>query len=99
VGYASYRLKNHPLQLYSYMGIHVLPKLEDAAANKYNFPSYRQHNFGFRYSPKKIKNLDFHLILVSKVPLTNTKLHPVQQYNKVGLWHFNGLINWKLAKN
>jgi hypothetical protein len=99
VGYASYLFKNHPLQLYSYMGIHVLPKLEDAAANKYNFPSYRQHNFGVRYAPKKIKNLDFHLIFVSKVPLTASTLNPVQQYNKVDLWHFNGLINWKLGKN
>lgn len=99
VGYASYRFKNHPLQLYSYVGIHALPKLEDVAANKYNFPSYRQHNFGLRYAPKKSKNLDFHLILVSKTPLTVTKLLPVQQYNKVDLWHFNALINWKLAKN
>ena len=99
VGYASYRFKNRPLQLYTYMGIHVLPQLEDAAANKYNFPSYRQHNVGLRYAPKKIKNLDFHLIWVAKEPLTTKKLLPVQQYNKVDLWHFNGLINWKFAKD
>jgi hypothetical protein len=99
VGFTSYRFKNRPLQLYTYMGIHVLPQLEDAAANKYNFPSYRQHNVGLRYAPKKIKNLDFHLIWVAKEPLTTKKLLPVQQYNKVDLWHFNGLINWKFAKD
>jgi histidinol phosphatase-like enzyme len=31
--------------------------------------------------------------------LTNQKLLPTQQYNKVDLLHFNGLINWKLAKD
>jgi histidinol phosphatase-like enzyme len=76
-----------------------LPDLQNAAANKYNFPSYRQHNLGLKYIPKKVKNLDVHLILVVKEPLTNQKLLPTQQYNKVDLLHFNGLINWKLAKD
>lgn len=99
VGYASYRFEDLPLQLYTYAGVHLLPSLQDAAANKYNFPSYRQHNLGLRYASKKIKNLDFHLILMVKEPLTTKKLLPVQQYNKVDLWHFNGLINWKLHKS
>lgn len=99
VGYASYRFKNRPLQLYTYQGIHVLPQLEDAAANKYNFPSYRQHNVGLKYASKKIKNLDFHLIWVAKEPLTTKKLLLIQQYNKVDLLHFNALINWKLVKD
>ncbi|MCM0041633.1 MAG: hypothetical protein NBV61_02585 [Algoriphagus sp.] len=99
VGYASYRFKKLPLQLYTYMGIHVLPQLEDTAANKYNFPSYRQHTIGLRYAPKKFKNLEFQLIGVAKEPLTTKKLLPIQQYNKVDLWHFNGLINWKFAKD
>ena len=99
VGYASYRFEDLPLQLYTYAGVHLLPSLQDAAANKYNFPSYRQHNLGLRYAPKKLKNLDFHLILMVKEPLTTKKLLPVQQYNKVDLWHFNGLINWKLNKD
>jgi hypothetical protein len=97
VGYVSYRFENLPLNLYS--GLHFLPSTQDADANKYNFPSYRQHNIGLRYTPKKLKNLDFHLILMVKEPLTNQKLLPVQQYNKVDLWHFNGLINWKLQKD
>jgi hypothetical protein len=99
VGYVSYRLEEIGMQVYTYAGIHILPDPLDAAANKYNFPSYRQHNFGLRYVPKKLKNLDFHLILVVKEPLTNQKLSTVQQYNKVDLLHFNGLINWKLAKD
>jgi hypothetical protein len=99
VGYVSYRFENLPLNLYSYSGLHFLPSTQDADANKYNFPSYRQHNIGLRYTPKKLKNLDFHLILMVKEPLTSKKLLPVQQYNKVDLWHFNGLINWKLNKD
>ena len=99
VGYVSYRFENLPLNLYSYSGLHFLPSTHDTAANKYNFPSYRQHNIGLRYIPKKLKNLDFHLILMVKEPLTSKKLLPVQQYNKVDLWHFNGLINWKLMKD
>jgi hypothetical protein len=99
VGYVSYRMEEIGMQVYTYAGIHILPDPLDAAANKYNFPSYRQHNFGLRYVPKKQKNLDFHLILVVKEPLTNQKLSTVQQYNKVDLLHFNGLINWKLAKD
>jgi hypothetical protein len=99
VGYVSYRLVEIGMQVYTYAGIHILPDPLDAAANKYNFPSYRQHNFGLRYVPKKLKNLDFHLILVVKEPLTNQNLSTVQQYNKVDLLHFNGKINWKLAKD
>jgi hypothetical protein len=99
VGYISYRFEEAGIQVYTFAGIHKLPDPLDAAANKYNFPSYRQHNFGLRYVPKKLKNLDFHLILVVKEPLTNQNLSTVQQYNKVDLLHFNGIINWKLAKD
>ena len=99
VGYFSYRYEELGIQVYTYVGIHVLPNTQDIAANKYNFPSYRQHNFGFRYLPKKLKNLDFHLIFMMKEPLTNQKLLTMQRYNKVDLLHFNGLINWKLAKD
>ncbi len=99
VGYASYRMVDFPLHLYTYAGIHILPSVQNVEANKYNFPSYRQHNLGLRYVPKKLKNLDFHLILMVKEPLTTKNLIPVQQYNKVDLWHFNALINWKLGKD
>ena len=99
VGYLSYRFEEVGIQVYTFAGIHILPDPQDAAANKYNFPSYRQHNLGLRYVPKNLKNLDFQLILVVKEPLTNQKLSTVQQYNKVNLLHFNGLINWKLAKH
>ena len=99
VGYLSYRFEEVGIQVYTFAGIHILPDPQDAAANKYNFPSYRQHNLGLKYAPKKLKNLDFQLILVVKEPLTDQKLSVVQQYNKVDLLHFNGLINWKLAED
>lgn len=99
VGFASYRMVDFPLNLYTYGGIHILPSVQNSEANKYNFPSYRQHNLGLNYTPKKIKNLDFHLILMIKEPLSSKKLIPIQQYNKVDLWHFNALINWKLVQD
>jgi len=99
VGYISYRFEKAGMQVYTFSGVNKLPDLQDAAANKYNFPSYRQYNFGVKYAPKKVKNLDFHLILVLKEPVTDELLTGAQQYNKVGLLHFNGIINWKLAKD
>ena len=99
VGYLSYRFEKVGIQAYTFAGIHILSNPQYAAANKYNFPSYRQHNLGLRYVSKNLKNLDFHLILVVKEPLTNQKLSTIQQYNKVNLLHFNGLINWKLPKH
>jgi hypothetical protein len=99
VGYISYRFEKAGIQVYTFAGIHKLPDLQNAAANKYNFPSYWQHNLGLKYSPKKATNLDFQLILVVKEPVSNEILTGVQQYNKVGLMHFNGIINWKLTKD
>jgi hypothetical protein len=99
VGYISYRFEEAGMQVYTFAGVHQLPPLQNAAANKYNFPSYRQHNFGIKHNPKRAKNLDFHLILVLKEPITTEILTGVQQYNKVGLVHFNGMINWKLSKD
>ncbi|OOG76404.1 hypothetical protein [Algoriphagus sp. A40] len=95
VGYGEYRMEKIPLSIYGHLGFHWLSDTKDAAANKYNFPRYRQVNLGIKYQPKKIKNLDFHLILVSKEPLNPEKLNPNQIYNKVEMIHFNGIVNWK----
>jgi hypothetical protein len=96
VGYVDYRLKKTPIQFYLHGGFHWLSDPADVAANKYNFPSYRQINLGVKYQPEKHKNLDFHFILVSKEPISKEKLQAIQLYNKVELLHFNGIINWKL---
>ncbi|MCU0402481.1 MAG: hypothetical protein MUE75_16000 [Algoriphagus sp.] len=95
VGYAEYRFEKVPVQVYLHGGVHWLSDLASAEANKYNFPSYRQVNIGLKLQPKGVKNLDFHLILVSKEPLYSQKLMPNQLYNKVELLHFNGILNWK----
>lgn len=95
VGYGEYKFEKIPLSLYGHLGFHWLSDTQDAAANKYNFPSYRQINLGLKYQPKKINNLDFHLILMSKEPLDSENLTPNQIYNKVKMLHFNGIINWR----
>jgi hypothetical protein len=95
VGYVEYRFEKVPVQVYAHGGMHWLSDASDAAANKYNFPSYRQVNLGIKLQPKRVKNLDFHLILVSKEPLSSDKLTPNQIYNKVELLHVNGIINWR----
>lgn len=95
VGYGEYRLKSIPVQVYAHGGIHWLTEVTDPAANKYNFPSYGQINLGLKYQPKKIKNLDVHLLLVSKEPLKSENLIPNQLYNKVEMIHFNGIMNWR----
>lgn len=96
VGYGEYRLEKIPVSIYGHLGFHWLSDTKDAAGNKYNFPSYRQVNLGVKYQPKRIKNLDFHLILVSKEPLNSGNLSPNQIYNKVEMLHFNGIINWRM---
>lgn len=96
VGYAAYRFADLPLQLYSFAGLHLLPDPADKGANKYNFPSYRQVNMGMKYSPAMYKNTELHLLLMNKEPLEPKALAPVQVYNKVGMWHLNVMLNWKL---
>ncbi len=95
VGYGEYRLEKIQTTIYAHLGFHWLPDLSDAPANKYNFPSYRQLNLGIKYQPKKIKNLDIHLILMSKDPMGEENINPNQIYNKVDLIHFNGIVNWR----
>lgn len=98
VGYVEYRFEKVPVQVYAHGGVHWLSNISDPAVNKYNFPSYRQVNIGLKLQPKGVKNLDFHLILVSKEPLSSKELTPNQIYNKVELFHFNGILNWRWNK-
>lgn len=95
VAYGEYRFEKAQVSVYGHLGFHWLPDTNNAAANKYNFPSYRQVNLGVKYQPKKIKAVDFHLLLMSKEPLGEISLTPIQIYNKVGMLHFNGIINWR----
>lgn len=91
----SYQFSSIGLTPYLFFGLHWLPEIQDVAANKYAFPSYRQINFGLRYRPKGIRNLDAHFILMNKEALGNSTLSPGQRYNKVGMIHTNVMINWR----
>lgn len=95
VAYAEYQVAKTSIAVYGHIGFHWLTDIQDAAGNKYNFPSYRQINMGVKYLPKKIENMDFHLLLVSKDPLEDKNLSPNQIYNKVEMIHFNAIVNWR----
>lgn len=95
VAYIEYGFGQTPISIYSHLGFHWLADTNNAAANKYNFPSYRQVNGGLKYRPSKLRNLDFHFLIVSKGPLGRTELTPNQVYNKVEMLHFNGIVNWR----
>ncbi|MDN3203300.1 hypothetical protein [Algoriphagus sediminis] len=96
--YSQYSFKNLPLSVYGHFGIHILPDIDDAAANKYNFPSYRQINLGIKYNPETFGRLNFHLLAMNKEALGNDPLEANQLYNKVGMWHINLMINYYLSK-
>ncbi|UCS91746.1 hypothetical protein KZP23_13440 [Echinicola marina] len=93
--YIGYKLVELPLSFYTWGGLHWLPDMADAEANKYNMPSYRQLNLGMKYQPKNIKGLDVHLILVNKEPMKKEGLTDGQIFNKVEMLHFNAMLNWR----
>lgn len=96
VFYLAYDLPKSNLTFYGHAGINWLPDITDAAANKYAFPSYRQVNLGFRWQAKRWEKLDFHLLVMNKEAINSLALTPAQQYNKVGMIHVNGILNWRL---
>ena len=96
VGYLEYKFPKNKIDLYAHLGFHYLSDLDDVAGNKYAFPSYRQLNIGAKYKPAKIKNLDFHLLLMNKESLEKWSLSPNQRYNKVEMVHVNVIVNWRL---
>ncbi len=96
VAYAEYRFPKNQIQVYAHLGYHWLSDIDNAAANKYAFPSYRQINLGLKYKPESVKNLDFHLLVMNKEALEDPVLTPNQRYNKVEMIHINLIVNWRL---
>jgi len=92
--FAEYTFPNTKLKAFAHLGFHWLPPLNSPSENKYNMPSYRQVNFGMKYSPKSIPQLDFQLLVMNKEALRTQSLKPGQEYNKVGMIHVNGIVNW-----
>ncbi|MFC3881785.1 hypothetical protein ACFOSV_16435 [Algoriphagus namhaensis] len=91
--FASYTMQDFPLEIYGVIGIHQIPSTSDAQANKYNFSSYRQINFGLKYRPKGLPRTNFHLLVMNKEALDSEGLTPNQRYNKVELWHVNFIFD------
>ncbi|MFN3802157.1 hypothetical protein [Belliella pelovolcani] len=96
-GYFESRFVEKGLQVYAFAGIHILPKPDTFAINKYAFPSYSQVNLGMKYSPSQWrKGLDFHGIILTKSALNRDSLQPTWIYNKVDLIHINLIANYTL---
>ena len=93
--FAEYTFPNTNLRAFAHFGFHWLPSLDTPKRNKYNMPSYRQINMGMKYSPKSIPKLDFQLLAMNKEAFRGQNLKPNQKYNKVGLIHVNGIVNWR----
>lgn len=93
--FAEYTFPNTTLRAFAHLGYHWLPPLNAPAENKYNMPSYRQLNLGVKYAPKSIQKLDFQLLVMNKESIGNQSLNPNQIYNKVGMIHANGIVNWR----
>lgn len=94
--FVSYSPESLPLEFYTHLGMHRLPDTSDAEANKYNFPSYRQTNFGVKFSPEKLQKTNFHLLIMNKEALDAEGLAPGQRYNKLEMWHINLMVDFYL---
>lgn len=94
--FGSHTFEKVPLEVYTHIGIHQLPDAANAAANKYNFVSYRQLNFGLKYRPKSLGKSSFHLLVMNKEGLDNQELSPNQRYNKLEMWHVNLIFDFYL---
>lgn len=93
--FAEYTFPNTALSAFAHLGFHWLPPLNAPTENKYNMPSYRQINFGVKYAPKSIRKLGFQFLVMNKESIGNQSLNPNQIYNKVGMIHVNGIVNWR----
>jgi hypothetical protein len=82
--------------IYGHLGFHWLPEVQNAAANKYALPSYRQVNLGVKYRPSSRPKMDFHLLMMNKEALNADGLTASQRYNKVGLLHVNLIANFRI---
>lgn len=98
VTYVEYKIGETGFRPYIHFGFHWLADLEDPQANKYGFASYRQINLGLKYTPKELKSMDFHLIVMNKEALGDKSLTPKQRYNKFEMIHVNGILNWRPFK-
>lgn len=93
--FAEYTFPNTKFSAFAYLGYHWLPPLNTPSENKYNMPSYRQINVGLKYSPSSIPKLDFQFLVMNKETTSKQSLRPGQEYNKVGMIHVNGKVNWR----
>jgi hypothetical protein len=88
-------LPQNGLQLYTIVGLHLLPEPLDTRNNKYAMPTYSQQNLGIRYVPSKsLKGLDLNLLIMSKQLMAKGEMRPQWIYNKVNLFHINVIANY-----
>ena len=93
--FSEYTIPNTKLKIFAHLGFNWLPPLDAPSENKYNMPSYRHINAGMKYSPSSTPKLDFQFLVMNKEAIGNQSLRPGQEYNKVGMIHLNGIVNWR----
>lgn len=92
----SYAFFNGTLKPTVAYGHYYLPDVKDYRLNKYGMPSYNQVNVDVRYSfPKYLKGLSLQLLMVYKGRLGNTYSEYKYQFNKVNMFNWNFVIDYR----
>ncbi|MCA6078802.1 OprD family outer membrane porin [Fulvivirga sedimenti] len=80
------------------IGRHWNPDVTNAAANKYAMPDYTHFNLDLSYRSEKVKNLYPELLITYKAARSNVPENPAIYLNKVDMWHFSLVLNYRFKK-
>ncbi len=81
------------------IGRHWNPDVSNAAANKYAMPDYTHFNLDLSYRSKKVPRLHPEVLITYKAAHTNIPENPAIFLNKVDMWHFSVVMNYRFGKN
>ena len=78
-------------------GYYQLPDVKNYRLNKYGIPSYHQINYDARYSfDKFFKGLELRFLVAYKIKQGETYNNLKYVYNKVNMFNFNFIIDFKI---
>lgn len=78
-------------------GYYQLPDVKDYRLNKYGLPSYHQINYDASYSFRKfLKGLDLKVLVAYKLKEGETYNNLKYIYNKVNMFNFNFILDFKI---
>ena len=88
---------NNRLQTALGYGYYLLPDVKNYRLNKYGIPSYHQINCSAAYSfDKFFKDLELRFLVVYKIKQGETYDNLKYMYNKVNMFNFNFIIDFKI---